>query len=192
MLYDYFSLCQYIIEDLKISTCIINVNSYINTHSDRIYKTEGSSNDNNDKDSSYKTEGSSNDKSDKDSNYNKDDDREEESFEIEEEINEIEKLMRLSNDAMILDEKLPDSQKDKNSHLNALRENPHIKEFFEGKTPNVKDLPELNKSLKEAREDKIKELSEVKNYANNESSTNSLRDSSYLSLHESNNTLNKD
>ena len=92
---------------------------------------------------------------------------------------------------MILDEKLPYSEKEKNSHLNDLRKDPHVKEFFEGKTPNVSDLPDLNRALVESRNEKIKELSEAKNYANDESSTNSLRDLSNSSLHESDNTLNK-
>jgi hypothetical protein len=69
---------------------------------------------------------------------------------------------------MILDEKLPDSQKEKNSHLNALRKDPDVKEFFEGKTPDVRDLPELNKALVEAREEKLKELAEAKKYAKDE------------------------
>jgi len=176
MLYDYFYLCPYTIEDLKISTCIIYPNTSTSTHSDIIYKSEGSSNDDGDKGGTDMDDGAN----------------EEESFEIEEEIKHIEKLMKDSNDAMILDEKLPESEKEKNSHLNGLRKDPHVKEFFEGKTPNASDLPELNKALIEAREEKIKELSEAKNYANDESSTNSLRDLSNSSLHQSDNTLNKE
>ncbi|RYE12113.1 MAG: hypothetical protein EOP34_11440 [Rickettsiales bacterium] len=166
----------YTIEDLKISTCIIYPNTSTSTHSDIIYKSEGSSNDDGDKGGTDMDDGAN----------------EEESFEIEEEIKHIEKLMKDSNDAMILDEKLPESEKEKNSHLNGLRKDPHVKEFFEGKTPNASDLPELNKALIEAREEKIKELSEAKNYANDESSTNSLRDLSNSSLHQSDNTLNKE
>lgn len=92
--------------------------------------------------------------------------------------------MILSNNAMILNEKLPLSQKDKNSYLNNLRKDPNIKEFFEGEKPNIKDLPELNQYLKKAREEKIKELSEAKQNAKDESSMNSLRDSSGLSSSE--------
>jgi len=176
MLYDYFYLCPYTIEDLKIHTCIIYANTSTSTHSDIIYKTEGCSNDDGDNGGTDNNDGAN---------------EEEESFELEEEIQHIEKLMRNSNDAMILDEKLPYSEKEKNSHLNDLRKDPHVKEFFEGKTPNVSDLPELNKALVESRNEKIKELSEAKNYANDESSTNSLRDLSNSSLHESDNTLNK-
>jgi hypothetical protein len=88
--------------------------------------------------------------------------------------------MKLSNNAMILDEKLPSSEKDKNTYLTELRKNFHVKEFFGGESPNISDLPELNQSLKEAREDKIKELSEAKQNAKDESSTNSLRDPSEL------------
>jgi hypothetical protein len=176
MLYDYFYLCPYTIEDLKIHTCIIYANTSTSTHSDIIYKTEGCSNDDGDNGGTDNNDGAN---------------EEEESFELEEEIEHIEKLMKDSNDAMILDEKLPDSEKEKNSHLNGLRKDPHVKEFFEGKTPNVSDLPELNKALVEARKEKIKELSEARNYANDESSTNSLRDQSNSSLYESDNTLNK-
>jgi hypothetical protein len=172
MLYDYSYLYPYITEGLKISTCIIYYYTSTSTHSDIIYKTEGSSNDDGDKGGTDKNDGAN---------------EEEESFELEEEIAHIERLMRKSNDAMILDEKLPESEKEKNSHLNDLRKDPVVKEFFEGKTPNVRDLRELNKSLVEAR----KELSEAEIYAKDESSTNSLRDQSNSSLHESDNTLNK-
>jgi hypothetical protein len=176
MLYGYFSLCLYIIEDLKRSTCIIYANTSTSTLSDIIYKSEGSSNDNGDKGGTDKDDGAN---------------EEEESFEIEEELKHIKKLIRLSNNAMILDEKLPDSEKEKNSHLNDLRKDPHVKNFFDDKTPNVSDLPELNKALKEARDEKRQELSEARNYANDESSTNSLRDQSNSNLHASDNTLNK-
>jgi hypothetical protein len=169
-------LCPYTIEDLKIYTCITYANTSTSTHSDIIYKSEGSSNDDGDKGGTDKNDGAN---------------EEEESFELEEEIEHIEKLMRDSNDAMILDEKLPYSEKEKNSHLNNLRKDPHVKEFFEGKTPNVSDLPELNKALAESRGEKIKELCEAKNNADYESSTNSLRDQSNSSLYESDNTLNK-
>jgi hypothetical protein len=176
MLYDYFSLYLYTIEDLNTSTCIIYSNTSTSTHSDIIYKSEGSNNDPGDKGATDKDDGAN---------------EEEESFEIEEEIEHIKRLIRLSNDAMILDEKLPDSEKEKNSHLTDLRKDPHVKEFFEGKTPNVNDLPELNKALVEARKEKTKELSEAKNYANDESSSNSLRDQSNSRLYESDNLLNK-
>lgn len=175
MLYDYFYLYQYTIEVLNRSNCIIYANTYTSTYSDRIYKSEGSSNSDGNKGGTDK-----NDKANK----------EEESFELEEEIEHIEKLMKSSNNAMILDEKLPYPEKEKNSHLNDLRKDPHVKEFFEGKTPNVSDLPELNKALLEAREEKIKELSEANYHAKDESSTYSLRDQSNSSLHESNHTLN--
>ena len=145
---------------------IIIYSGTISTYSDIVYKTEGSSNDDSDK-----GDGAG----------------EEESFEIEEEIQDIERLMKLSNNAMILDEKLPYSEKEKNSHLNDLRKDPSVKEFFEGKTPNVSDLPELNKALVESRNEKKKELSEAKNYANDQSSRNSLNDRSDSGLDKSNN-----
>ena len=111
MLYDYFYLCPYTIEDLKIHTCIIYANTSTSTHSDIIYKTEGCSNDDGDNGGTDNNDGAN---------------EEEESFELEEEIQHIEKLMRNSNDAMILDEKLPYSEKEKNSHLNDLRKDPHF------------------------------------------------------------------
>jgi len=98
-----------------MSTSIIYANTSTSTYPDIIYKSEGSSNDNGDKGGT-----------DKDDRANE----EEESFEIEKEIRHIERLMRLSNKAMILDEKLPYSEKDQNSHLNDIRKDPHVKEFF--------------------------------------------------------------
>ena len=142
MSYDYFYLYLYTIEDLQISTCIIYPNTSTSTHSDIIYKSEGSSNDDGDKGGTDMDDGAN----------------EEESFEIEEEIQDIERLMKLSNNAMILDEKLPYSEKEKNSHLNDIRKDPSVKEFFEGKTPNVSDLPELNKALVESRNEKKKRI----------------------------------
>lgn len=173
MLYDYFFLYLYTTEDLRISTCVTYAYTSTSTYSDIIYKCEGSSNDDGDK----------GDKGDNDKNDGAN--KEEESFELEEELDHIDKLMKLSNNAMILDEKLPDSQKGKNSYLNTLKDDIHVIEFFEGKTPNVNDLPDLNKALVEAKKDKIKELADAKNYAKNESSTNSLRDQSNSTLHES-------
>lgn len=116
----------------------------------------------------------------------------EESFEIEEELEDIERLIELSNKAMALDEHLPDSEKEKNSHLNDLRKDPNVKEFFDGEIPNTSDLPELNKALVESREEKIKELFEAQNNANNDSFTNSLRVRSDSSSYESNNTFKKE
>jgi len=116
----------------------------------------------------------------------------EESFEIEEELEDIERLIELSNKAMALDELLPDSEKEKNSHLNDLRKDPNVKEFFDGEIPNTSDLPELNKALVESRKEKIKELFEAQNNANNDSFTNSLRVRSDSSSYESNNTFKKE
>lgn len=124
---------------------ILNSNTmYGNTSSIypyKIYKSESSSN-------NVGNNVGGNDGANEDDGVNEDDkanegdeaSEAEESFEIEE-IKHIEKLMKLSNNAMILDEKLPYSQKDKNSHLNALRKDSHVKEIFEGKTPTICDLP---------------------------------------------------
>ena len=187
------SFCVHILlRILKYLLVLIYANTSTSTHSDIIYKFEGSSKDDDDKGGNDNNDGSSKDDGDKGGNDNNDGANEEESFEIEEEIAHIERIMWDSNNAMILDEKLPDSQKEKNSHLNALRKDPDVKEFFEGKTLDVRDLPELNKALVEAREEKLKELAEAKKYAKDEWSTNSLRDKSNSSLHESDNTLNKE
>jgi hypothetical protein len=176
MLYDYFFSCLYIIEGHNTSTCVIYNNTSTSTHSDIIYKSEGSSNNSGDKGGTDNDDGAN---------------EEEESFEIEEEIEHIEKLLRLSNHAMILDEQLPYSEKERNSHLKDLSKDPHVKDYFEGRTPNIRDLPEFNKALKEAREEKRQELSEAKDYTNDESSNNSLKDQSNSRLYESDNTLNK-
>jgi hypothetical protein len=135
----YFYSYLFITEDHKVSISIFYVNASTSTHSDIIYKTEGfndnDSDDNNDKDDNYYD----NDKHDGAS--------EEESFEIEQEIKHIKNLLKLSEKAVNLDKKLPESEKEKNSHLNDIRKDPHVREFFEGKTPNISDLPELNKAL---------------------------------------------
>ena len=154
MLYDYFYLCPYTIEDLKIHTCIIYANTSTSTHSDIIYKTEGCSNDDGDNGGTDNNDGAN---------------EEEESFELEEEIQHIEKLMRNSNDAMILDEKLPYHQKEKNRHLNDLRDDPHVKEFFDEEVPDIENLNELEDALREAKEAKQKELGEAGTYTNSQS-----------------------
>ena len=169
MLYDFFCSYLYIIEDPKIPTCIIYANTSTSTHSDLIYKSEGSSNNDGGKGGTGNNDGTDN---------NDGANQEEESFELEEELAHIERVINESNNAMILDEKLPDSEKGKNSHLNNLRNDSHVKDFFEGKTFNVTNLPLLNDALVQARKDRKEELSEAKNYANYESSNNSLRDQS--------------
>ena len=117
--------------------------------------------------------------------------KEEESFEIEEELSHIKKLMKSSNNAMILDEVLPSSKKHQNSHLAALRKDPHVIEFFEGKTPNISDLPELNKALVEAKRAKKEELAEAKSNVKDEY-VNSISNKENSNLHESNKIFNKD
>lgn len=112
MLYYYFYLYPYIIKDIKMSIYMIYVNTLIylksttSTHSDIIYKYEGSSNDDGDKGANVKDDSDKGDSGKGDSNQ-AEPEKEEESLEIEEEIADIEKLMKLSNDALILDEKLP-------------------------------------------------------------------------------------
>lgn len=155
---------------------------------DYIYKTEGSKNDAND---GSTKDHSVNDDRDKDESDNKGGGWEEESFEIEEEIQDINRLLKLSNKAIILDQKLPDSQKELNSHLKDLSKDPNVKEFFEGKTPNARDLPELHKALEEAKQDKMKELSEAKRNSYLELFTRYIRDPLNSNNPESNKTFNK-
>ena len=94
---------------------------------------------------------------------------EEESYEIEEEIADIKRLLRLAKDAKKLDEKLPESEKNKNSHLNDLRKEPHVKEFFGEEVPDIESLNELQDALREAKEEKEKELGEAGTYTNTQS-----------------------
>lgn len=117
--------------------------------------------------------------------YDKD---EQESFEIEEEIKHVEKLIDLVVDAVELDKKLPSSQREKNSHLNDLRKDPHVKEFFDGKDPSIDEIPELHRALLDAKEEKQEELAAAKNNSKDESFTNSVTDSSN-SLRDSSNSL---
>jgi len=171
MLCDYFYSYPFITEGHNDSLYIVYINSTTSTPPP-IEEGERSA-----------LEGSSSN-----SNNNNNDYIEEESFEIEEEIEDIDKKIELSNNAKILDERLPDSEKEKNSYLNDLRKDPNVKEFFEGKTLNIEDLPELYKALKESREEKIKELSEVtRNFKEEKSSTSSFKNSLDSSSRESNN-----
>ena len=94
---------------------------------------------------------------------------EEESYEIEEEIADIERLLKLAKDAKDLDEKLPYHQKEKNRHLNDLRDDPHVKEFFDEEVPDIENLNELEDALREAKEAKQKELGEAGTYTNSQS-----------------------
>jgi hypothetical protein len=180
MLYDYFFLYPSITEVLSSYTSTTSNASIPCSNS--IYKTEGVSKDETgDKPIDKKDE--SPDKpidikeespdSTKDKKVEK---GEEESFEIEEEIYEIDRLIALSKDANKLDGKLPDSQKDKNGHLEEIRKNPDVKNFFEGRTPNISDLPELVEALIEARKDKYEELLEAKKVAKDEQSNSYSRD----------------
>ena len=131
MLYDFFYLCPYTIEDLKIYTCITYANTSTSTHSDIIYKSEGSSNDDGDKGGTDMDDGAN----------------EEESFEIEDEIANHNKLIREAKDAIKLNDRLPYSQKEKNAHLTRLRNDPDVQDYYLGNTPEVSDLPELLRAL---------------------------------------------
>jgi hypothetical protein len=165
MLYGYFSLFLYIIEDLKkyiiedIKKYIIeDLKNYIyiiyaiistSIHSDTIYKISPSIH----LDTIYKTEGSSSNNEDKneESNVNEQPDDEagieEESFEIEEELAHIKKVLKMAENARVLHDKLPDSQKNKNSHLHDLKKESHVREFFDDKPFNIDDVVELEEAL---------------------------------------------
>jgi hypothetical protein len=174
MLCDFFFSCQYIIEVLNI--CITYAHTSSSTLSDIIYKSEGSSNDDGDRGGTD----------------NNNEGNEEESFEIEEEIEHLGKLIKETKDAIKLNERLPYSQKEKNTHLTNLRNDPHVQDFYEGNTPEVSDLPELRKALEDTKEHKIRELNEAKNNAAYEASNNSLRDQSNNSLRDPSNSSLRD
>ena len=143
-------------------------------------------------DTIYKCEGSSNEGGDNGGGNNDDQKHEEEeSFEIEEEIADINKLLELSKKAIKLDRKLPESEKERNSYLNDLRKDPSIQDYLGGDTLNSNDLPELNKDLLEALSEKEEELSKASKYARDESYFNSLNNNNSRNLHEFDNTLNK-
>jgi hypothetical protein len=71
---------------------------------------------------------------------------------LDKELKDLDKKIELLDNAIKLDKKLPDSQKELNSHLRELKKDPEVREFFEGKSPNIKDLPELDRTLKERAE----------------------------------------
>ena len=171
MLYDYFFSFLFTIEGRNITSCIIYPNTSTSTYWDTIYKCQGSSNEDGPEDDGPEEE--------------------EESFDIEEELAHLKKLRSLLKKAIELDQKLPESQKGKNAHLKEISEDPHVKDYFDGKTPNIGDLLELDEALFDSEEEKRKELKEAQDYSNNESSTNSLKDPSNSRFNESDNTLNK-
>ena len=62
-------------------------------------------------------------------NNNKENDQieQQESYEIEGELKDIDKKIKQSKNAQILDKRLPHHHKDKNRHLNDLRKDPNVK-----------------------------------------------------------------
>ena len=81
---------------------------------------------------------------------------------------ELKKDIENAKNALKLDNKLPASEKEKNSHLNDLRKNPNVQEFFEGRVPGIADLPELKKAMEESLKEKEEELYEAKKTLNEE------------------------
>nr|GFC71341.1 hypothetical protein [Tanacetum cinerariifolium] len=126
------------------------------THADTVCKSKRSSTNDKGKGKAIEVESESEDE----------DSSEEESYEIEQELAGIKRLLELAEKARKLDGKLPDSQKEKNSHLNDLRNDPHVKKFFDEEVPDIEDLNELEDALLDAKEEKQKELAEAEYYAN--------------------------
>ena len=67
----------------------------------------------------------------------------------EKEIANLVYLYKEANKAIELNSKLPDSEKEKNHHLNKLRKDPFVKDYFEDEDPNISDLPEFKHACKE-------------------------------------------
>lgn len=58
-------------------------------------------------------------------------------------------LYKEADKAIELNSKLPDSEKEKNHHLNKLRQDPFVKNYFEDEDINISDLPELKHACRE-------------------------------------------
>lgn len=106
---------------------------------------------------------SSDDKSnDPEKEPNDSDDDEETSYEIEEEIQNTQRLRLLIIEADKLDKKLPESEKHNNSYLKALREDPLVKEYLQGDDLKPKDLWDLDEVLEDAESRSWAELEEAR------------------------------
>jgi len=116
--------------------------------------------------------------------------QEEESLSTKDRIANIDKLIRESRNAMTLNNRLPDSQKEKNAHLTTLRNDPDVQDYYEGNTPDVGDLPYFLKDLEQSKERENRKLAQEKNSLRDQSNS-SLSDQSNSSLHKSDNTSNK-
>ena len=81
---------------------------------------------------------------------------------------ELKKDIENVNKALKLDNKLPAPEKEKNRHLNEIRKNPIVQEFFEGRVPDIADLPELKEAMEESLKEKEEELDEAKKTLNEE------------------------
>jgi len=120
------------------------------------FEKEGSSND--DKSNDSEKEGSSNDDKSNDSEK----EEEEESYEIEEEIQNTRRLRTILWEAISLDPKLPESEKLRNSYLNELKKDPLVKEYLQGEELTMSDLEEMDGALSEAENESKKDLAEAK------------------------------
>jgi len=127
---------------------------------------------NDDKQNDFEKKGSSNDgksndsEKEKSSNDDKSNDsekeEEEESYEIEEEIQNTRRLRTILWEAISLDPKLPESEKLRNSYLNELKKDPLVKEYLQGEELTMSDLEEMDGALSEAENESKKDLAEAK------------------------------
>jgi len=131
---------------------------------DSLYKCEGSnsndrSNDSQDKGSSKDTSNDSQDKgSSKDTSY---DSEEEESYEIEEEIEETNALLDITRKAIKLDQALPSVERGNNRHLKELRNDPLVQENLQGSELKPENLVWLERVLEGAKARSIQDLAEA-------------------------------
>jgi len=118
----------------------------------------------------------SNDDGDTGGTHNNNEWHEEERLSTEDRIANIDKLIRESRNAMTLNNRLPDSQKEKNAHLTTLRNDPDVQDYYDGNTPDVGDLPDFVRDLEQSKETEKRELEQAKNKAAYEQWYNSLTD----------------
>jgi len=124
----------------------------------------------------------SNDDGDTGGTHNNNEWHEEERLSTEDRIANIDKLIRESRNAMTLNNRLPDSQKEKNAHLTTLRNDPDVQDYYDGNTPDVGDLPDFVRDLEQSKETEKRELEQAKNKAAYEQWYNSLTDQEKNSL----------
>ena len=159
-----FKIIEYSLIILFISMGRVFLISYSDIIPDTIYKTERSSNDHTDKGGTgnypeaYREESPKTEKAPV----------EQESFEIEEDIEHVDHLIKRTKSAMDFNALSTGPNKFVNKDFNTVREDSSVKEFFGGKTPEINDFPILQKALEEKREILREELTDAKNCARDE------------------------